>query len=340
MFGVGVWTAIGIALGTLALAVAAWVVFLPWIVQPFLRLVLSARYNLRRVDLENLPMSGPVLLVSNHISWFDGFFIAAALPRRGTALVNSGVFSNPVVGHLARRSGMIPIPYHGPRAQRAAIETARAALDSGKLLGIFPEGQLTRTGLTGPFHRGLELILSGRDQVPVVPVYLDNVWGSIFSFSGKKFFRKWPKGLRRTVVIAFGPPVLPPRTVFDVRQAIQAAGVRAFESRPKGVEPLETLDPSLPHFDHPTLGPLTGSTEDVSLDGSTQLGHKDGTVGLPLHGVAIRVLDESGQPVAADVEGRLQALVAGRAGWLDLDRRGSIGRDGFVTLVESPSGQL
>ncbi len=337
IFGYHGWAAVGIVLGGIALLVAAWVAALPWIVQPFVRLVLTTRYNLRRIDLDNLPKAGPVLLVSNHISWFDGFFLAAALPRRGTALVNAGMFRLPVIGFLARRSGLIPIPYSGPRAQRAAIETARQALDAGKVLGIFPEGQLTRTGLTAPFHRGVELVLSGREHVPVVPVFLDNVWGSVYSFSGQKFFRKWPKGWRRTIVIAFGPPIRSPLTIFDVRQAVLAAGVKAFESRPSGVEPLDTIDPTLPHFDHPAYGRLTGSTADVTLDGSTQIGHKEGTVGLPLPGVAIRAVNDDGEPLAAEAEGRLQALLPGRGAWVDLDRRGRVGKDGFLTLAGSPS---
>ena len=118
----------------------AWVAALPWIVQPFLRLILWFRYDLRRVGLENLPRTGPVLLASNHISWFDGFFLAAALPRRATALVNAGVFGLPVVGFLARRCGLISVPYPGPKAQRAAIEACRKALDEGRVLADLPRG--------------------------------------------------------------------------------------------------------------------------------------------------------------------------------------------------------
>ena len=63
-----------------------------------------------------------------------------------------------------------------------------------------------------------------------------------------------------------------------------------------------------------------------------QVGQKPGSVGLPLPGVAIRAVDESGRPMPADGEGRLEALVAGQSGWVDLDRRGRIDRDGFVIL--------
>ncbi|WP_435007704.1 1-acyl-sn-glycerol-3-phosphate acyltransferase [Tundrisphaera lichenicola] len=323
---------IGLVAGLIVLGVVAWVALLPWIVQPFLRLVLWFRYDLKRVGLENLPRTGPVLLASNHMSWFDGFFLAASLPRRGTALMNSDVFRWPVIGYLARRCGLISVPYRGPKAQRAAIEVCRQALAEGRLLGIFPEGQLSRNGLTGPFHRGLEVILAKREDVAVIPVYLDNVWGSIMSFSGGKFVKKRPEGWRRTVVISFGPRVEPPVTAFKVRQAVLAAGVVAHAQLGRH-RPIETIDPTLPHFEHPRLGLLTASTPDFTMDDTTQIGHKAGSVGSPLPGVVIRAVDESGEPLPADGEGRLQALVAGQADWVDLDRQGRVDRDGFIFLT-------
>ena len=325
---------VAIVLGLLALALVAFVIALPWVVQPFLKLALWPRYHLKRIGLENLPRTGPVLLVSNHMSWFDGFFLAASLPRRGTALVNTGVFSWPILGYCARRCGLIPIPFSGPKGQRGAIDTARKALDDGNLLGIFPEGQLSRNGLTGPFHRGLEVILKGKETVPVVPVYLDNVWGSLLSYSDGVCLNKWPKGWRRTVVVSFGPPVELPVTAFKSRQAVLSAGVAARAALGHAPRLPETVDHALPHYDHPTLGPLTGSAADVSVPFVQQIGQKPGTVGLPLPGIAIQAVDDSGKVLPADVEGQLQALVPGRAGWEKLDRRGKVDRDGFVILVE------
>jgi len=323
---------VGIGLGVAALGAAGFVAALPWIVQPFLRLATFPRYDLRPIGLENLPMSGPVLLVANHVTWYDGFFLAASLPRRGTALVNAGVFGLPVVGYLARRCGMISIPYTGPKAQKAAITSARQALDAGLLLGIFPEGQLTRTGMTGPFHRGLELILSGREDVPVVPVFIDNAWGSLLSYSGGRFLRKRPRGWRRTIVLSFGPPIEPPVTAFAARQAVLVAGVRARSRFPGLAGPLATIDPALPHFEDPSLGPLTGSARDEVRDDAKQVGQKPGTIGHPLPGVAIRAVDGAGKPLTAEADGDLEAMVAGRDGWTRLDRRGRVDRDGFVTL--------
>jgi 1-acyl-sn-glycerol-3-phosphate acyltransferase len=330
------WT-VAIVLGTIVVLLALFVAALPWIVQPFLRMMLFLRYDLKRIGLENVPRTGPVLLVSNHVSWYDGFFLAASIPRRGTALMNANVFAWPVVGYLARRCGLISVPYSGPKALRESIETCRKVLDEGKLLGIFPEGQLTRNGMTGTFQRGLEVILGKREDVTVIPVYLDNVWGSIMSFSEDCFLWKRPKGWRRTIIVAFGPPIEKPVTAFSARQAVLVQGVKARAALARTPERPAPIDFTLPHFDHPTLGPLTASAADIhALDVNVhQIGTKPGSVGLTLPGVAIRAVDDQGKPLGPDVEGRLQALVPGQADWSELDRRGHLDKEGFLYLAEA-----
>jgi hypothetical protein len=271
------------------------------------------------------------------VTWLDGFFLAAACPRRGHALVNAAYVDWTILGWWARWIGLIPVPFSGPKAQRAMFEICRKVLDDGEALGIFPEAQMTRNGLTGPFYRGLEVIMAGRDQVAVIPAFLDNLWGSLFSFSGGRFLSKKSRGLRRTVIVAFGPPVPPPITAFAVRQAVLEAGVRAVEYRGQPPRPLGTVDPSLPHLDHPTLGPLTGSTPNFDQDGIHQTGYKPGTVGHPLPGVALRVIDDSGAILPPDSPGRLLALVTRHPDWADTGYRASIDRDGFVRIMEDPA---
>ncbi|HWE38143.1 MAG TPA: 1-acyl-sn-glycerol-3-phosphate acyltransferase [Isosphaeraceae bacterium] len=321
----------------LVAVVAAPVLFvatLPWTIQSLFRLALSLRYRLVVVGLEHVPRRGPVLLVSNHVTWIDGFILAAVLPRQGRALVNADYIAMPGLSHLARWVGLIPVASKGPHAQRAAIRAGQEALDRGYVLGIFPEAQLSRNGLTGAFLRGLEMILRGREHVPVVPVFLDNLWGSIFSFSGGSTFQKRPNGWRRTVIISFGPPIPPPVTTFAVRQGVVEAGVRAFAHRPGPSAPLETIDPALPRLEVPGLGLLAASTADWDRGGIRQTGQKPGTLGQAVPGVALRVVDDDGAPLPADADGHLQALLAGRPDWLPTGLRARLDRDGFVRLAD------
>jgi hypothetical protein len=228
---------------------------------------------------------------------------------------------------------MIPTPVSGPRAIREALQAARKVLDQGEAVAIFPEGQISRNGMVGPFQRGLEAIVHGRPQVKVVPVALDNLWGSIFSASDGCFFRKRPQGWRRTVVVSFGPPLSPPVSAFAVRQAVVEAAVRARALTGTPAHPLETLDPALPRWSHPELGLLTASAADYDDGHVRQLGGKPGSVGLPVPGVAIRAVDGDGAPVPPETEGRLEARVVGRPGWIDTGARGSLDPDGFVRVV-------
>jgi acyl-[acyl-carrier-protein]-phospholipid O-acyltransferase/long-chain-fatty-acid--[acyl-carrier-protein] ligase len=312
--------------------------FLPQLVRPGFRILFAPRYRFRVTGLEHLPRTGPVLIVSNHVTWIDGFVLAAVIPRRRMALINSSYVDLPLVRRLAIRSGLIPVPSRGPRAHRRAIEAAREALDRGAALMIFPEAQLTRTGLTGPFFRGLEVILEGRDDVPIVPVFLDGLWGSVFSHSGGRFFAKWPRGWRRTVDVAFGPPVEPPRTAFRVRQAVIVAGVAAARNRTSRRDPLETIDPDAPQWTHPVLGPLTISTHDFNSPEVRQTGTKPGSVGLPIPGLAIRAVDDRGQPLGPDQSGSLQILTPGDPDWINTGTLGHLDRDGFVWL-DQPTEQ-
>ena len=178
---------------------------------------------------------------------------------------------------------------------------------------------------------------SNREQAPVIPVYLDNLWGSIFSFSGGRFFRKWPKFGRRTVVVCFGPPIERPLSVFAARQAIVLAGVSAFEARPPKDQNQfpETIDLEKPHLRHPTLGLLTASTANFNNGVIRQIGEKPGTVGQAVPGVALRVVDAEGLPLPAETEGQLQARIAGHPGWQDVGRLARMDREGFVFLIDA-----
>ena len=324
------WWLIGAAVG-LILFVAA----LPWLIRPVFRALLAVRYGFRIVGRENVPRTGAAILTSNHVTWIDGFLIVAVTPRHGKALVNASYIDVPILRFLALRAGVIPVPFRGPRAQRAAIVAIQRALDHGEVVLIFPEGQLSRTGMLGPFYRGLEVMLKDREHIPVIPMYLGNLWGSVFSHSDGRYFRKCPRGLRRPVAIAFGPPPASPVTAFGVRQAVLEAGVAAVELLPPEIStPLETIDLNLPHWNHPDLGLLAVSTADYDAKDVHQLGHKPGSLGLPAPGVALRVVDTDGRPLSPNKEGRLEVLLPGRGAWIDTGRRGHLDRDGFVFLVD------
>ena len=113
-----------------------------------------------------------------------------------------------------------------PKSIGRALKAAREGLAAGDVIGIFPEGTITRTGQLQAFKPGLRNILKGTDAV-VVPMWLDGMWGSIFSFSGGKFFFKWPQKFRRELTLYIGKPLAGTTPLEMVRTQVQSLGAQA-----------------------------------------------------------------------------------------------------------------
>src|SRR5207237_8104214 len=106
----------------------------------------------------------------------------------------------------------VPISENDPPKEiLRSLMMARQALEAGDLVCLFAEGQISRTGNLLEFKRGFEVIVKGMD-VPVIPVNLDRVWGSIFSFEHGKVIFKMPRQIPYPVTVAFGKPLKPPVT--------------------------------------------------------------------------------------------------------------------------------
>jgi len=192
-------------------------------------LISKTVYRIRVHGHDNLPERGGALLVANHVSWLDGILMLLTSSRPVRVVAFAGNFTNPWVKRLAKLFGAIMITPR-PKVIVAALKTAGEALRNGELVCIFPEGGITRTGQLQAFRPGLMKILEGT-QVPVVPVYLDELWGSIFSFERGKFFWKRPKKWPYPISIHFGHPVVDPEDVHQVRRAVQDLGATAVAKR-------------------------------------------------------------------------------------------------------------
>ncbi len=169
----------------LANAVVAAYIFLivPEYLLRFVAFVLTrCVYRFRLRGDENIPSSGAAILVCNHVSFVDAVLLMAASPRPVRFIMDHRIFARPVLGWLFRLAKAIPIApqREDPAAYERAFEQARAVLADGELLGIFPEGGITRDGSLGQFKGGVMKILQTH-PVPVVPLALQNLWGSYFS---------------------------------------------------------------------------------------------------------------------------------------------------------------
>jgi acyl-[acyl-carrier-protein]-phospholipid O-acyltransferase/long-chain-fatty-acid--[acyl-carrier-protein] ligase len=102
---------------------------------------------------------------------------------------------------------------------------------------IFAEGEISRHGQMQRFKKGFERMVEGAD-VPIIPVHLDHVWGSIFSFSEGKILFKWPRRIPYRVTVSFGKPLPATSKAFEVRQAILELAAEAFHDRLRDSPPL------------------------------------------------------------------------------------------------------
>lgn len=190
-------------------------------------LVFRVVYKVRVYGSHNLPVTGGGLIVCNHVSWLDGILLILNSERPIRMIAWADYISTGVSGWLARLYGTIPIkPEDGPRAIVTALNTAKEAVKNGELVCIFAEGQLTRTGQLQPFQRGLMKIIDKTDA-PVIPTYLDELWGSIFSHRDGKFFWKLPRRWPYPITLVFGEPIKNPDNVNEVRLAVEKLGVDA-----------------------------------------------------------------------------------------------------------------
>ena len=216
-----------------SLAAAVYTVLL--LPDSLLRLLLwFATHTIYRMDIsgaERVPARGGALLVPNHASMADAALVIASTERPVRFLMFKDSYDHPLVKPFAKILGVIPISaQQGPREMIHALREATRALQNGELVCIFPEGQMTRIGQMMPFRRGMERILKGLD-VPVIPMHIDGIWGSIFSFSGGKFLWKWPRKIPYPVRVTFGKPLPATVTSTDARQAVLELGADAFARR-------------------------------------------------------------------------------------------------------------
>jgi acyl-[acyl-carrier-protein]-phospholipid O-acyltransferase / long-chain-fatty-acid--[acyl-carrier-protein] ligase len=188
-------------------------------------------YRIRVEGRDNIPERGGALFVCNHMSLVDAFLLMSSTDRPIRFIFFKGIYDLPYVKPFAKMIRAIPISSElRPREMIHSLREATNAIKNGEVVCIFAEGQITRIGQMLPFRRGFERIMKGVDA-PIVPVNLDGVWGSIFSFERGKFVWKIPRAIPYPVTVSFGKPMPPTSTPFEVREAVQELQTEAYGNR-------------------------------------------------------------------------------------------------------------
>jgi 1-acyl-sn-glycerol-3-phosphate acyltransferase len=198
--------------GLLNLLVAGYIFLLvPEYLLRFIAWVLTRLiYRFKVRGDEHIPTGGAAVLVCNHVSFVDAVLLMAASPRPIRFIMDHRIFRIPVLGAMFRLAKAIPVASRreDPNTYAAAFEAADQVLAEGDLLCIFPEGGITRDGQLGEFKGGLMKILARR-PVPVVPMALQNLWGSYFSRieQGNAMVRPFRRGMFSRVGLLAAAPV-------------------------------------------------------------------------------------------------------------------------------------
>jgi acyl-[acyl-carrier-protein]-phospholipid O-acyltransferase / long-chain-fatty-acid--[acyl-carrier-protein] ligase len=210
-----------------AVLVAYCLLAIPWpglILRPLFWLAARTMYRIRVAGREHVPLTGPVLLLSNHVTFIDWLLVWHASPRAMRFVAWAGWTKNPLFRWFLKATNSILINGEGgPKQLVKSLRQITAALDAGEAICLFPEGALSRgSGVMLPFRRGFERILgSAKQPVPVIPICLNQLWGSIFSYAKGKVLWKLPLRIPYRVSVAFGKPLPPTVTAPEVRLAIQ-----------------------------------------------------------------------------------------------------------------------
>ncbi len=172
---------------TTALMNAAVAVFIYSLVPEFLMrflvwLLINTLYRIRTVGLENIPDEGPAIIACNHVSFVDALIVGGTIRRPVRFVMYHKIFKIPGLNFIFRTAKAIPIAgaKEDEILMKKAFDEVAEALSQGELVGIFPEGGITQDGEIQPFRPGIERILQ-RSPVPVIPMALTGLWGSVFS---------------------------------------------------------------------------------------------------------------------------------------------------------------
>jgi len=189
-----------------------------WLLQVVVWLLIHVLYRIRTEGLQHIPREGAVIVACNHVSFVDALLLGGLLPRAPRFVMYHKIYKLPVMNLLFRAARVIPV---APAKEDAALlakayEEIAAALDNGELVGIFPEGGLTPDGGIQPFKPGIEKMLA-KNPVPVVPMALTNLWGSMWSRQDSRLRRaRLPRRFRAAIGLIAGSPIPPGQVTAEV----------------------------------------------------------------------------------------------------------------------------
>jgi 1-acyl-sn-glycerol-3-phosphate acyltransferase len=192
--------------------------FLVWI-------LIHTIYRVRVSGMDNIPDEGPVIIASNHVSYVDPLILGGMIRRPVNFVMYYRIYQLPVLKFIFKTGKAIPIASKKESLEilQEAYRQMHLVLEEGDVLGIFPEGKITSDGEIADFKPGIDKVIA-EQPVPVVPVALCNLWGSLFS-RRDPLHRRRPYKLWSTIELRIGQAI-PPEEVSAARLEAEVRNLR------------------------------------------------------------------------------------------------------------------
>lgn len=179
----------------------------------FFELLFRIRYKFNYVGLENVEPSGAIMLIGNHVSWIDWFILQLPLERRISYIIDKDIYKHKLLNWAFKLAELIPV---SQRASKNSFVETSMKLKNGKIVAIFPEGEISRSSDVSKFYRGYEFI--DRSGSVIVPFYIDGVFGSLFARHKGDARRCFLK--KREITLYFGEPITGTITPEELREMV------------------------------------------------------------------------------------------------------------------------
>ena len=176
------------------------------LVQSLIRKVVGTLYSVHITGLENIPETGPIVLICNHQSYLDAPVLYAFIKRDVKFLAYYKLFETPFVGKILKIHHDVPIKEKDLEQIKIAFEQCCDILNRNELLCVFPEGNLTNDGTIKDFKHGIRHLWN-QCPTPIIPIAIDGFWNTCFSRkpAGKESFKNPFK--KKHIYVNIGKPM-------------------------------------------------------------------------------------------------------------------------------------
>ncbi len=196
--------------------------------------IIGRKYSLEVIGFKNIPETGGVLMLGNHISWIDWAIVQMASPRPVRFVMERSIYQRWYLKWFFDLFGVVPI---SKNSSKSALKTITETLNRGHVVCLFPEGTISRSGQLSEFQRGYEKAAENASGV-ILPFYIRGLWGSWFSRSSDKLKSLRANGIKQDIIVAFGQPLPIDTVAEDLKRKVFDLSISTWQIHTSGLPTL------------------------------------------------------------------------------------------------------